>query len=65
MRVWLTNAIISKSDWISKRCEAAAYIVIVTLMASLSLHAQAATSSELTFDHSIFDSLLHRYIATS
>ena len=52
--------------WISKSCAAAAYIVLVTLMVASSLlpplHAQATTTIQSTFDHSIFDSLLHRYV---
>lgn len=60
---WPTNSIISKLGWISKRCVAAAYIVLVTVIAaSSSLYAQATANSQPTFDHSIFDSLLHRYV---
>ncbi|MGI8510336.1 MAG: DUF547 domain-containing protein [Gemmatimonadaceae bacterium] len=64
MKAWFTNSIISKSDWFSKRCGTAACIVLVTLtVGSSSLSAQATMISQPSFDHSLFDSLLHRYVA--
>lgn len=57
MKASLTNAV-SNSCWISKRYTVAAYIALVALIAASSpLYAQATT-----FDHSAFDSLLHRYV---
>lgn len=62
MKAWLTNAI-SNSCGIAKRYAVATYIALIALIATASpIHAQATTTEHSTFDHSAFDSLLHRYV---
>lgn len=66
MKAWPVNTAITTPGRISKRCAAIMYVLLITLMTAsppLSpLHAETAKSRDSAFDHSIFDSLLHRYV---
>ncbi len=65
-RAWSTNDFTIKSCWISERCAAATYVLLIILAATIAasppLHGQTTMRSQSTFDHASFDSLLHRYV---